>query len=188
MAYVLRKYSDFTIEAHFRKKGANIGRNNRIMVRSLGDDPYLIKIGNHCSISSNVAFITHDGGGWIFTQEIPSLQRFGRIEIKDNCYLGMNCIILPGVTIGPNSVVGAGSVVTKDVSANAVFAGNPAKRIKGIEEYREEILAVWGEQKPPGYFRDVNADKEHLPEFIQGIKDRDRDILIEFLKKTALFP
>lgn len=146
-AYILRKYNDFTVEEYFRKQGAIIGENNRIMIRFLGQDPYLIKIGNHCSISPGVQFENHDGGGWIFTGEEPSLQKFGKIEIKDNCYIGIRCIILGNVTIGPNSIVGAGSVVTKDVPANTVVAGNPAKFIKTIEEYKKDILEEWKREK-----------------------------------------
>jgi len=52
------------------------------------------------------------------------------VVLRKGCWVGANCIILPGVTIGTNSVVGAGSVVTKNVQPNAVAAGNPAKVIK----------------------------------------------------------
>lgn len=55
------------------------------------------------------------------------------IRLKRNCWIGADVTILPGVTIGENSVVGAGSVVTKDVPDNCVYAGNPARFIKEIE-------------------------------------------------------
>lgn len=59
---------------------------------------------------------------------------FGKpITIGNNVWVGGNCIILPGVTIGDNSVIGAGSVVTKDVPENVIVAGNPAKVIKEIK-------------------------------------------------------
>ncbi|MGX7112003.1 DapH/DapD/GlmU-related protein [Gemella cuniculi] len=54
------------------------------------------------------------------------------ILIKNNAWLGANVTILPGVTIGENSVVAAGSIVTKDVPANSIVAGSPAKVIKNI--------------------------------------------------------
>jgi len=182
-AYILRKYNDFNIAEYFRKQGAVVGDQNRIMIRSLGNDPFLVRIGNHCSISSGVQFEAHDGGGWIFSEEIPSLQRFGKIEVKDNCYIGVNCIILPGVTIGPNSIIGAGSVVTKDVPPDVVVGGNPAKVIKPIEEYRKKILAAWDNQKPPGYFVEEKSFSRLSPQQIQKIKDRDRILLIEHLKQ-----
>ncbi|MCM1223615.1 MAG: acyltransferase, partial [Lachnospiraceae bacterium] len=54
----------------------------------------------------------------------------GKVYIKKGAYLGMNTIICKPVTIGENAVVGAGSIVTKDVPDNEVWAGNPAKFIK----------------------------------------------------------
>lgn len=56
-----------------------------------------------------------------------------KVHIKDNAWIGSGSIILPGVTIGVNSVVGAGSVVTKDVENDCVVAGNPARIIKKIK-------------------------------------------------------
>lgn len=52
--------------------------------------------------------------------------------IEDNVFIGARCIILKGVTIGENSIVGAGSVVTKSIPANEIWAGNPAKFIRKI--------------------------------------------------------
>jgi acetyltransferase-like isoleucine patch superfamily enzyme len=52
------------------------------------------------------------------------------VSICDNVWIGARSIILPGVKIGSNSIIGAGSVVTKDVPSNCVYAGNPAKLIK----------------------------------------------------------
>lgn len=56
-----------------------------------------------------------------------------KVTIKDNVWVGGNSVILPGVTIGQNAVIGAGSIVTKDVPDNAVVAGNPAKVIKMLK-------------------------------------------------------
>lgn len=61
--------------------------------------------------------------------------KFGRIKIEDNCFIGADTTILPGVTIGKNCVIGAKSVVTKSLKPNGVYAGNPAKFICSIKEY-----------------------------------------------------
>ncbi len=143
-------YNPSTIENYYRKKGYSIGKNNRIYIHNFGSEPYLIKIGNHCTISTGVSFVTHDGGAWIFRDEIPDLNVFGKIEIKDNCFIGLNSIILPNVTIGPNSVVGAGSVVTKDVPPNTVVAGVPAKVISSTEKYKEKCLTQFKAQNLKG--------------------------------------
>jgi len=56
------------------------------------------------------------------------------VILKEGCWVGANCTILGGVTIGENAVVGAGSVVTKDIPSKTVYAGNPAVLVKYIEE------------------------------------------------------
>ena len=58
----LSRYNDFTIVEYFRKQGARIGEGCRILPRFLGDEPYLVKIGNNVAIAAGVTFITHDGG------------------------------------------------------------------------------------------------------------------------------
>jgi acetyltransferase-like isoleucine patch superfamily enzyme len=58
------------------------------------------------------------------------------IHIKESVFIGTRCIILKGVTIGEHSVIGSGSVVTKDVPANCIAAGNPAKVIKCVDEWK----------------------------------------------------
>lgn len=57
------------------------------------------------------------------------------VHIKDNCWIGANVTICPGVTIGENSVIGAGSVVIKDIPANCVAVGNPCKVLRSIDEH-----------------------------------------------------
>ncbi|MDH1333218.1 N-acetyltransferase [Comamonas thiooxydans] len=60
-------------------------------------------------------------------------ERFSGITLKKGCSIGANATILPGITIGENAMVGAGAVVTKDVPANTVVAGNPAKIIRYLK-------------------------------------------------------
>ena len=59
----------------------------------------------------------------------------------DNCVVGMRAILLPGVTIGPDSIVGAGSVVTRDVPPRTVAAGVPARVLCTLDEYAERYRA-----------------------------------------------
>jgi len=139
----LISYNEYTISEYFRKKGAQIGNNCRILIHDFGSEPYLVKIGNDCIITPGVAFITHDASVGLFRREIPDLNIFGKIEIKDNCFIGLGSIILYDVTVGPNSVVGAGSIVTKDVPPNTVVAGVPAKVVCSIDEYKKKCLQKW---------------------------------------------
>lgn len=122
-----------------RKLGVKIGEECRIFPCSFGSEPYLISIGNHCEITYGVSFVTHDGATWIFRKNNKfEGSKFGPIIIKDNCMIGIYSIILPDVEIGPNSIVGAGSIVTKNVPQNAVYAGNPARYICSVDEYLEK--------------------------------------------------
>lgn len=113
-------------------KGVNIGKNV-----NFGSEPYLIEIGDNVRISSNVNFITHDGGLWTLRKMklLENADFFGKIVVGENVNIGMNATIMPGVKIGKNSIIGFGSVVTKDVEENTVVAGVPAKKIETIEEY-----------------------------------------------------
>ena len=62
------------------------------------------------------------------------------IAIENDVWIGMKSIILKGVTIGEKSIVAAGSVVTKSVPANTIVAGNPAKVVKHLKEYKNENI------------------------------------------------
>jgi carbonic anhydrase/acetyltransferase-like protein (isoleucine patch superfamily) len=96
--------------------------------------------------------------------------------------MGVSCIILRNVTIGPNSIVGTGSVVTKNVPAGVVVAGNPAKFVKTVEEYKKGVLAEWDKQRPVGYFVGERHSK-YPAEQVQKLKERNRPLLVEHLKR-----
>lgn len=75
----------------------------------------------------------------------PDLREYGRqfskpIHIGNHIWIGAGAIILPGITIGDNSVIGAGSVVTKDVPANVVAVGNPCRILREITDKDKEII------------------------------------------------
>jgi acetyltransferase-like isoleucine patch superfamily enzyme len=114
-----------------------------LMSWRFGSEPWLITIGNHVKVTSGVRFITHDGGSYVFRdqEKYKDVKKFGKIVIHDNCFIGNCVIIMPGVSIGPNAVVGAGAVVTKNVPPNCVVGGVPAKVIMSVEEYAEKSLA-----------------------------------------------
>ena len=172
----LKKYDDFTIAEHFRKQGAQIGEDCFIAIRTLAGEPYLVKIGNHVGIASNVQLLTHNLG-WCFRDERPDLQLFGTITILDNCNIGVGSIILPNVTIGPNSIVAAGSVVIKDVPPDSIVGGNPAKSIATTEKYKEKVFKQWDLQKPLGYFEDLKKGVRYSSKQLHEIKLKNRDML-----------
>lgn len=105
-----------------------------------GSEPWLITIGENVYITSGCRFINHDGGVLILRQREKTLEITKPINIGNNVYLGTNTIVLPGVTVGDNVVVGAGSIITKDLASNAVYAGVPAKFVKSLDDYYEGCL------------------------------------------------
>lgn len=95
-------------------------------------------MGDNVKIVNGVRFITHDGGVHVLRnlkKEYKNIDLFGKIVIKNNVFIGLNSIILPGVTIGSNVIIGAGSIVTKSIPDNTIVAGNPAKIIGNIEQF-----------------------------------------------------
>lgn len=127
---------------YLRKKGIRIGEDVKIYVptKTLIDEqyPWMIEIGNRVRIAQGVIILTHDYSWYVLkgiTGEI--LGSSGKVNIGNNVFIGMNAIITAGVTIADNVIIGAGSVVTKDCLPNGVYAGNPAKKIMDIEEFRK---------------------------------------------------
>jgi acetyltransferase-like isoleucine patch superfamily enzyme len=136
----LRYGSQETVIRVLRAQGVRIGEDCRIYSAHFGSEPWLIRIGNHVCISNDVTFVNH-GLNYPFQEKHESLTDFGPIEIKDNCQIGVRATILPNVTIGPNAIVGACSVVAKDVPPNTVVAGHPAKVVCSMEDYEQKCVA-----------------------------------------------
>jgi acetyltransferase-like isoleucine patch superfamily enzyme len=135
----LRYGSQETVIRTLRGMGVRIGEGCRIYTSNFGAEPWLITIGNRVCISNDVTFVNH-GLTWPFQEKYDSLTAFGPIEIRDNCQIGVRATILPHVAIGPNAIVGACSVVTKDVPPDSVVAGNPARIICTMAEYEQKCL------------------------------------------------
>ena len=109
--------------------GQNFFANYNFIVLDVGK----VKIGNNVMMGPNVAIYT--AGHPIHPKSRASGYEYGiDITIGDNVWVGGNVCILPGVNIGDNVVIAAGSVVTKDIPANTVAAGNPCKVIKEITD------------------------------------------------------
>ena len=95
-------------------------------------DDWKIEIGKNCLFGPNVTLCT-TGHPISPNHRMDGMYSFP-IKIGNTCWIGANVIVLPGVTIGDNTVIGAGSVVTKDIPANVVAAGNPCHVLRKIDE------------------------------------------------------
>lgn len=103
--------------------------------KMFSSEAFLVTLGDNVYISLDAKFICHDGSVLPFRKDIPDLDITKRINVGDNVFIGLGALVLPGVTIGNNCVVGAYAVVTKDVPDGMIVGGNPARVIKKTSEY-----------------------------------------------------
>ena len=127
--------------------GSNIYANFNL---TLVDDGH-IYIGDWVKFGPNVTIVTAGHPVLPELREDPALQFNKDVHIGDCVWIGAGVIVLPGVTIGKNSVIGAGSVVTKDIPENVVAVGNPCRVMRKISERDREF-----------FFRDERMDLEEI--------------------------
>ena len=132
---------------YLRSKGMRIGENTTIYVptkTSIDETrPWMIEIGNNVNITEGVTILTHGYDWSVFKVKYGDiLGSAGRVTIGNNVFIGMNTIVLKGVSVGDNSIIGAGSVLTSGgvYPENSVIVGNPARVIGTIDNYREKMI------------------------------------------------
>lgn len=111
----------------------HIGDGTQINFNLTALDVAPITIGRDCLIGPNVQLLT----AWHPIEPQPrrdKLESASPITLEDNVWLGGGVIVLPGVTIGENSIVGAGAVVTSDIPADSIAVGNPARVVRSVTE------------------------------------------------------
>lgn len=136
---LFKKYSKGPLE-YARCIGVTVGEHTLISdYHHWSSEPYLISIGDNCMVTTEVKFFTH-GGGSVFREDIPDYDSFGKIVVGNNVYIGSRSLIMPGVIIEDNVVIAAGSVVTKSIPGGVVVAGNPARIICTLGEYKKRNM------------------------------------------------
>ena len=153
-----------TIEAA-KNRGLKIGENLYVQgVPNFGSEPFLIEIGNHVTLAEGVSFINH-GGDALVTKRIEKYKdgrNFGRIKIGNNTFIGKGTILMPGISIGNNCIIGSLSVVSSSVPDNSVYAGTPVKFICTIDEYGERLL-----KNNVMYPRELEQKRKALEDYLQ---------------------
>ena len=123
---------------YMRKRMHYVGTNVWLFTTNFGPEPYLISIHDNCVCAADVTFITHDISVFNvcrYKKIDKKLDKVGSIELFENSFVGAHSILMPNTSVGRNSIVAAGSVVTKRIPDGEVWGGNPAKYIMSIDEY-----------------------------------------------------
>lgn len=160
-------------ERHARLLGVAIGADCRIYISEWGSEPFLITIGDRVTITDGVRLLTHDGSTWLFRNADGSrYQRYAPVVIGDRVFIGCDAIVLPGVSIGDDCVIGAGAVVTKDVPSGTIAAGNPARAIGKTDALGERIAGTCPTDADLAGHTDYRERVQAAIAFAQGQRDQ----------------
>lgn len=139
-------YIEPPLHANRGGKYCHFGRNIYANFNLTLVDNTHIYVGDHTMFGPNVILAT--AGHPVLPELREHAYQYNiPVRIGRNCWLGAGVMVLPGVTIGDNTIIGAGSVVTKDIPANVIAAGNPCRVIRPIDDRDREF-----------YFRDRRID------------------------------
>ena len=141
-----------------------IGDNVKMFSPKLPSEPYLVSIEDNVMCASSVSFITHDAsvGNLLRLSSENQIDKVGSIVLHENCFIGAYTILMPGSSVGKNSIVAAGSVVTKHIPDNEVWGGAPAKFITTVDNLIAKRI----------------EESKDLPWFVNGQKLSGNDLVI----------
>ena len=152
------------------KNGLVMGKNVQIP-GSFFFDPshcFLISIGDNCTFAPNVSLIAHDASTFMHL----GYTKIGKINIGNDCFFGDSVIVLPNVNIGDGSIIGSGSVVTKDVPLGMIVAGNPARIICSVDEYLNKIKNISKDKKIFGLEYSIDTlTTDRRGEILRSVED-----------------
>lgn len=168
--------------AYIREKNlfGFMGENVSYSPRKLPLYPNLIRIHDNVSLAAGVQFITHDISDNVVNKYLESMgrreritEKIGCIEIMDNVFVGADTTILYDVRIGENCIIGAGSLVSKDIPAGSVAVGIPCKVIGTFADFVEKRLAHEQVEAMP-HVRGVSIPKETAERYWQAFEEAKR--------------
>ena len=128
---------------YYRNQFYYLGKNVELFTTHFSTEPYLISIHDNVVVAAGVKFITHDYSianlARYSHKEFGYYDKVGSIELFDNCFIGAYSILMPNTSVGKNSVIAAGSIVTKHVPDDEVWGGEPARFIMTTGQYVEKV-------------------------------------------------
>lgn len=143
-------YIEPPLHANWGGRFVHFGKNIYVNYSLTMVDDTHIYVGDYTMFGPNVTLATA-GHPIIADLRVHGYQYNAPIHIGKNCWLGAGVIVMPGVTIGDNVIIGAGSVVTKDIPSDVVAVGNPCRVMREIEEKDREF-----------YFKDKKIDWDEI--------------------------
>jgi maltose O-acetyltransferase len=160
---VLSCPTEIMIES-LRRNGMQMGTGCRVLEGVSFDWSHCchIKIGDDVTFAPGVRILAHDAS----MKRHLGHTRIGKVEIGNTVFIGANTIVLPNVKIGENSIIAAGSVVTRDIPSNVVAGGNPARIICSLEEFlnkhrkKMRILPCFGREYTVSFPRSQEVREE----------------------------
>lgn len=142
--FKLRKASPHDRAELMRNKFYFLGKNVELYTMNFGTEPYLISIHDNAVCASGVRFINHDVSvhrvAYYLGLKRTDIDKVGSIELFENSFVGAYSILMPNCSIGKNSIVAAGSIVTKRIPDGEVWGGIPAKFIMKTEDYARKMV------------------------------------------------
>jgi maltose O-acetyltransferase len=129
---------------------------------------YLISIGDHCGFGEECLILAHDAQ----MDEFLDAGRIGRVVIHESCHIGARTVILPGVEVGPRTLVGANSVVSRTLPPDTVCAGNPARVLCSLDEYLAKHRKKISES-PTFPYEIAGSTREIRQQMNEAVKARD---------------
>lgn len=142
--------------------------------RKLPNDPKLIKLHNNIAIAADVCFENHDVIHYIMdqlTDDVEVKSHIGCIEIMDNVFIGAGTMIMSNVKIGPNVIVAAGSIITKDIPEGVIVGGNPARIIGSFDDLLNRRI------KESKEIKTWNRDTRIETQWMEFYRQRRREVV-----------
>jgi maltose O-acetyltransferase len=144
LSWIKARFDTLRVERRWRRLralGMHIGKDVWLPASTWIDTShcFLIRIEDHCGFGEECLILAHDAQ----MDEFLDAARIGRVVFHESCHIGARSVILPGVELGPRTIVGAQSVVSRSLPPDTVCAGSPARVVCSLEEYlakhREQI-------------------------------------------------